>query len=92
MTGICHSPFARLALIGLTAVALGLAACGRKSGLDAPPGASMAQAPEPQPNGPGIVPSFGGETAPDQQGVGPDGKPMAAPGGKKRIFLDNLLN
>ena len=94
MTGICHRPFARLALIGLLAMTLGLAACGRKSGLDAPPDASLAQAqaPELQAPGPGMVPPLGGPAATEHPGVGPDGKPMAAPGEKKRIFLDHLIN
>ncbi|MGB8428244.1 MAG: lipoprotein, partial [Pseudolabrys sp.] len=38
-----HSrPFLRLALISALAASLGLAACGRKGPLDAPPAASLA--------------------------------------------------
>ena len=35
----CGWTFSRLALIGVLAAALGLAACGRKGGLDLPPSA-----------------------------------------------------
>ena len=94
MTGICVSPYARLALLGLLAVALGLTACGRKAGLDAPPGASMAQEPAPasQPNAPGMVSPLGSAASSDNPGIDADGKPIAAPGENKRFFLDLLLN
>lgn len=96
MTEFCHRPYARLALIGLTAVALGLAGCGRKAGLDLPPGSSMAQTPEPepapQPSAPGMIPSIGSAPSSGYSGLGVDGKPVAPAGPKKRIFLDNLLN
>jgi predicted small lipoprotein YifL len=38
----CGWTFSRLALIGVLAAALGLAACGRKGPLDLPPAASAA--------------------------------------------------
>ncbi len=95
MTGLRHRLSARLALFGLLAVALGLAACGRKSGLDAPPDASLAQspapAPAPQPSTPGMVP-IGSAPPPGEPGIGIDGKPVAPRGPNRRIFLDNILN
>lgn len=36
----------RFAVIGLLIAAFGLAACGRKGGLDAPPGGSLAGSPD----------------------------------------------
>ena len=92
MTAICISPFARLALLGLLAVALGLAGCGRKSGLDAPPDASLAQTPAPQPTAPGVAPPIGSAAPSDYSGVDAEGKPIAASGQNRRIFLDHLLN
>jgi predicted small lipoprotein YifL len=58
------------------AVALALGACGRKSGLDLPPSAAAQQTPG----------------SPAGTGLGPDGKPVAAPGQKRRILLDTLLD
>jgi predicted small lipoprotein YifL len=87
--------YLRLALIGVLAASLGLAACGRKGGLDAPPGASLAS--QPQPNQPAVVstdPSaqaVGGQPT-DNPAFGPDARPMAPKGEKKRIPLDVLLN
>jgi predicted small lipoprotein YifL len=67
---------ARLATLGALAVALGLAGCGRKAGLDAPP---MAAAGDVQSNGqPGAA-------------VGPDGKPLP-PVEKRKTFLDWLID
>jgi hypothetical protein len=86
-------------MIGLLFGALGLAACGRKGGLDSPPGgASLAQ--EPAPGAPGLrVPiggaaatPIGGQAAGGNAGVGADGRALAAPGPKKRIPLDVLLD
>lgn len=37
----------RAVVIGLLAIALGTSACGRKGGLDAPPGAAVTRAPAP---------------------------------------------
>ena len=65
-----HSrPFLRLALISALAASLGLAACGRKGPLDAPPAASLA----------GEQPVTTGEPSRvDRPILGPDGKPIAA--------------
>jgi hypothetical protein len=73
----------RLAVLGLLVLALGLSACGRKSGLDAPPGAA-AQAAAPEPVGPGAI--FGAP-APAEEAP-----PEATKGPKRRIILDGLLN
>ena len=90
-----QSTFARLALIGVLAAALGLAACGRKGPLDPPPGASLEG--EPQPNAPGLISSkgvrpIGSDDNPDNPGVDENGKPLAPKGPVKRIPLDNILN
>ncbi len=91
-------PFLRLALIGLAVAALGLAACGRKGPLDAPPGASVQS--EPQANNPinpnlmspiGATP-IGGQAKDDFAGVDSSGRAVAPKGEKKRIPLDVLLN
>jgi predicted small lipoprotein YifL len=86
----------RLALIGMLAAALGLAACGRKGALDPPPGASLEGVA--QPHAPGLIsnarPSQSsiGSSSDNYSGVGPDGQMQAPPGPKKRIPLDTLLN
>jgi predicted small lipoprotein YifL len=76
-------PFLRPALIGVLIASLGLAACGRKGPLDAPPAASLA--------GEQTVPA-GAETKDSSPGVKPDGMPLAPKGPNKRIPLDVLLN
>ena len=71
--------FARIAAIGALVAALGLAGCGRKAGLDPPPGATAA---ETSPSRPDLEPA-----------IGPDGKVIAAPQGPKRsTLIDWLLN
>jgi predicted small lipoprotein YifL len=71
--------FARIAAIGTLVAALGLAGCGRKAGLDPPPGATAADT---SPSRPDLEPA-----------IGPDGKVIAAPQGPKRsTFIDWLLN
>jgi predicted small lipoprotein YifL len=57
---------ARIALIGAVVAALGVAGCGRKGGLDPPPGASAVEP------GPGAQTAAGPE-------LGPDGRPVVAP-------------
>jgi predicted small lipoprotein YifL len=71
----------RIAAFGALVAVLGLAGCGRKSGLDPPP-AAVAD------------PSAAGQTAPGTE-VGPDGKVAAAPpapGLRRRTYLDWLLD
>jgi len=71
--------FARIAAIGALVAALGLAGCGRKAGLDPPPGATAA---ETSPSRPDLEPA-----------IGPDGKVIAAPQAPKRSTpIDWLLN
>ena len=78
----CDRLLLRSALIGLLALSLGLAACGRKGPLDPPPGASLAGSQPPPAGAPGYGP----------QPIGPDGKPLAPAGVNKSIPLDVLLN
>jgi predicted small lipoprotein YifL len=68
-----------MAMIGALIAALGLAACGRKSGLDLPPSAAVSE------------PAVAGEP---KQGaaIGPDGKPIAPRSGPKTpTILDWLV-
>jgi predicted small lipoprotein YifL len=70
---------ARMAVVGALIAALGLAACGRKGGLDLPPSAVASE------------PTAAGEP---KQGpaIGPDGKPIAPRTGPKTpTILDWLL-
>ena len=70
---------ARIAAVSALVAALGLAGCGRKAGLDPPPGATAADT---SPSRPDLEPA-----------IGPDGKVIAAPQGPKRsTFIDWLLN
>ena len=68
---------AKIAVVGALVAALGLAGCGRKTGLDPAPSAAVP----PQTAGaqPGAEPD-------------PDAKPVAAPGRRKHIFLDWLID
>jgi hypothetical protein len=69
----------RIAVIGALVAALGLAGCGRKSGLDAPPGAAAVV-------DPGAPPGAAAE-------VGPDGRPLPPlPPGKRRTPIDWLID
>jgi predicted small lipoprotein YifL len=70
---------ARIAAIGALVAALGLAGCGRKGGLDPPPGATAADT---------------SISRPDLEPViGPDGKVIAPSQGPKRSTpIDWLLN
>jgi predicted small lipoprotein YifL len=77
----------RLALIAAALLALALGGCGRKSGLDLPPQASVQPAPgqpaqaEPQRRNPlGLF-------DPTEED-----RPVAAQGQKRRIILDNILD
>jgi predicted small lipoprotein YifL len=92
-----QSTFGRLALIGVLAAALGVAACGRKGLLDPPPGASLEGVA--QPNAPKLISNKGGVRGgigsaadDDNPGVDENGQTRAPAGPKKRIPLDNILN
>jgi predicted small lipoprotein YifL len=78
---------ARIAAIVALAAALGLAGCGRKSGLDTPPGAEVIpRTPDGTPQAPQRQLNIGDED--------PDAKPVAAPARRKRPIplLDWLVN
>jgi len=70
---------ARITAITALIIAFGLAACGRKGGLDPPPGATAAET---------------GVSRPDlEPAIGPDGRVIApAQGPKRSTPLDFLLN
>ena len=71
--------FARIAVIGALVAALALAGCGRKGGLDAPPGAAAAEQGA-APGGPGTA-------------VAPDGTAMdPAQAPKRRTPIDWLID
>jgi len=75
----------RIAAIGALVAALGLAGCGRKGGLDLPPGASLAD--------PGTPPGASPPGAPPE--LGPDGRPPAPappPAPKRWTPLDFLID
>jgi predicted small lipoprotein YifL len=74
----CDRPIVRLALLAALAAALGLTGCGRKGPLDPPPAASLAGDQAAQKSTPASIDA--------------SGRPRAAPGPKKRIPLDVLLN
>ena len=75
-SGLC---LARIVVIGALVAALGVAGCGRKAGLDPPPGATAADT---SPSRPDLEPA-----------IGPDGKVIETPQGpKRRTFIDWLLN
>jgi predicted small lipoprotein YifL len=77
----------RIAVIGALVASLGLAGCGRKGGLDPPPGASASIA-EPTVAGAQPGPLPGG-----QEIVGPDGRAAApAQGPQRSTPIDWLLN
>ncbi len=77
---LSHRSLARLVVAGALAAALGLTGCGRKSGLDPPPAAAVAQ---PGPNG---------QPAPDTH-FDEEGHPVAPPAAqRKSFFLDWLLD
>jgi hypothetical protein len=81
---VANRPVAlRFAVVGALAAALLLSACGRKGQLDPPPGALASQ------------PTPGAAATPNDTVVqqGPDGdQPTAAPGQRRRLPIDMLLN
>lgn len=76
MSRCCDRPVVRLALLAALAGALGLAGCGRKGPLDPPPAASLS----------------GGRGSGTPVAIDSSGRVHAAPGPKKHIPLDVLLN
>ncbi|HEX2351492.1 MAG: LPS translocon maturation chaperone LptM [Xanthobacteraceae bacterium] len=79
MTSLSDLRLARIGAIGALIAALGLAGCGRKGGLDPPPGATAADTSVSRPD---LEPA-----------IGPDGKVIAPSQGPKRSTpIDWLLN
>jgi predicted small lipoprotein YifL len=79
LTSFSDLRLVRIAAIGALVAALGLAGCGRKGGLDPPPGANAA---ETSPSRPDLEPA-----------IGPDGRVIAPSQGPKRsTVIDWLLN
>jgi hypothetical protein len=72
---------ARGALAAVLLAALGLAGCGRKSGLDAPPMAAAGDLQAGGPPGQGQAPT-----------LGPDGKPVSPAADKRKTLLDWLID
>jgi predicted small lipoprotein YifL len=79
VTSLPHLRFARIAAIAALIAALGVAGCGRKGGLDPPPGATAADT---SPSRADLEPA-----------IGPDGRVMAPQQGpQRRTPIDWLLN
>jgi predicted small lipoprotein YifL len=80
---LARSSLARFALLGALVAALGLAGCGRKSGLDAPPMAAAGDLQtSPQPG-----------TAATSAGAAPAaGKPVAPAPDKRKTIFDWLID
>jgi predicted small lipoprotein YifL len=70
---------ARIAVAAALVAALGLAGCGRKSGLDLPPMAAAGDQPAPGQPGPAAT-------------LGPDGRPVPPQTDKRRTLLDWLID
>jgi len=75
----------RWALVLMAAAALALAGCGRKAGLDLPPGAADTPS-----AAPATTPTAKGDVFDSSYGA--NAPPSAAKGQKKRIILDPLLD
>ena len=84
----------RLALAAVLLGALSLAACGRKGGLDLPPGAAAATPPpaEAAPSAAAGPPPPGSPQAAAREGFDAYGNPVAPPGRRRSFILDPLLN
>jgi predicted small lipoprotein YifL len=84
-----RSAAARLAFLGAAALLIALGGCGRKAGLDLPP---TAAAPPPPASG---TTAAAPRSATDPLGLlepNHEEQPTAAPGRKKRIILDPILD
>ena len=85
---------AYLVLAAVLLAALSLAACGRKGGLDLPPGASLAEpaAAPPPVSSPSALLLPGAAPAPTvQNGFDAYGNPVAPAGQRRGFILDPLL-
>lgn len=77
----------KLALVGVALLALALSGCGRKSGLDLPPQASVQpSAQQGEPQAPRVANPLSVFDTEDED------KPAPARGQKRRIFLDPILD
>lgn len=77
-------PSLRLAAVALVAAGLLLTGCGVKGPLDPPPSASATSQPTPQPTAQ--------PQQPTSRRAGRNDKPVAAPGQKRSLPMDVLLN
>jgi predicted small lipoprotein YifL len=85
LSSLSHAGLVRIAAIGALVAALGLAGCGRKGGLDPPPGAVVADQT--------LVGDQNAVAGGPGPGIGPDGKAMApAQGPQRRTWIDWLLD
>jgi predicted small lipoprotein YifL len=76
----------RLATIGVLAIALPLAACGRKGALDPPPGGMVLE------SRPGQTPVTSRGLRPAREQRDDEGRPIAPAGPKQRHPLDWLID
>jgi predicted small lipoprotein YifL len=79
----------RFAALGALVAAFALAGCGRKGPLDPPPGTSMQQPVAQEQSGSGETPGQSGAQAIE---YGPDGRPLAPQGRKKKLRADWLID
>lgn len=94
MTSRSHRSFPKLTAVALIALTCALAGCGRKAGLDLPPGAPTANK-EPAPDfGPAATTpgSMTSGTAEVYRPPGSSSLAVAPRGEKKRIPLDAILD
>jgi predicted small lipoprotein YifL len=79
----------RCAVVAALALALGLAACGRKGALDPPPGAAAAELPP----APGAQPAAAGaDNRAQAPAAGTEGQAASPKGPKRPLPIDWLLN
>jgi predicted small lipoprotein YifL len=83
LNAVSNQRLVRIAAIGALVAALGLAGCGRKGGLDPPPGASIVD--------PAVAAAPGPSPGP-APGVMPDGKPLAPPASRRSTPIDFLID
>jgi predicted small lipoprotein YifL len=79
--------YGRMVVLAAAIAAVGLAGCGRKSGLDLPPSAALT---DPKAAPPGTAPD--GQPVPPQAAAAQPGQPGSPPGPPKRFLFDFLLN
>lgn len=92
MTSRLNRPPSKLTIVGLLALTCVLAGCGRKAGLDLPPGASAAQAGAKPQEYDNSVNSAAAGQGNVYRAPGDKNAPLAPRGEKKRIFLDAILD